>query len=264
MSTPYSYTVDACQSLEQSISPPRLARYLAASDQDKKAALELYRWNSELSQSMTFALHMVEVCLRNAIAESIQAAFGSEWYTQARFKINLGDYWAGRLEKAIETKQKEAGYKRREMNSGDIVSEMTFGFWREFLKAPYDKHIWNKKNSSGQLILAVAFPHLPTYKSRQNIYNNVNDLVKLRNRISHYEAIYDRSSLDRQHGKAIEAIGWICKDTKLWLEHHSTFPDVLAYRNQALPAISKPVPKPKKRDTALSKPRKREKALPTE
>ena len=242
MSKPFQYTNQACQALEKAISPSRLAKYLSKFDNNRESALKLYHWNSELSQAMTFPLHMLEVCIRNAVSEGIHICFGDQWYSDSGFKVILDDYWEAKLEEAVSKKTQKAVDRSKRLSSGDIISELTFGFWRELLKAEYEKHIWKKLGPSGCAVLLEVFPDLPVGKRRQDIYNNVDRLVKLRNRISHHEPIYERF-LQNNYNEAAETIGWISPDTKKWIGCHSNFLDVWSRKSQVIPR--RPVEKPK-------------------
>lgn len=225
MSTSYPYTSTIHRSLEKAISQPRLARYLSASGGCRDTALKLYHWNSVLSQSMIFPLHILEVCLRNTISNSLKASFGNKWYIHKGFLTALDRFSEDQLRKVYEQK----GKRKKILTEGDIISELTFGFWRELLKSRYNKHIWTKKSPTGKTLLKNSFPNLPFNKNRQDIYDNINNFVKLRNRISHYEAIYDIDDLrGKYYEKILDTTGWICCDTLDWLNFHSTFIDTLS------------------------------------
>jgi len=47
---------------------------------DHSRALELYRWNAELSAAFMVPMHICEVVLRNAIAGAIEEVYGPRWY----------------------------------------------------------------------------------------------------------------------------------------------------------------------------------------
>jgi hypothetical protein len=115
--------------------------------------------------------------------------------------------------------------KKKPVTEGDVVANLVFGFWGELLTSRYDKHIWKKSRST-------AFPHLPTTKDSQDIYNRVHEIIKLRNRISHHEPIV-RKKLEFLYASMLEVTGWICADTRNWVEHHCDFDAVHRNRPQA-------------------------------
>jgi len=59
--------------IEQAVSPERLASYRARAGGDLVTAVELYRWNGELSGAMWETLDHVEVLVRNARADRMAA-----------------------------------------------------------------------------------------------------------------------------------------------------------------------------------------------
>ncbi|MEM8723811.1 MAG: Abi family protein [Cyanobacteria bacterium P01_G01_bin.39] len=211
----YPYTSSQIASLEKSISPARISTYQRISGGNKVKALELYYWNMALGQSLYVSLQTLEVSLRNAIAEAIEHIFGQTWYAQARFKTILSSWSRTALESTV--RKVTANNKRRgkPVSAGDIVANLTFSFWRELLKQRYDVHLWNSQ-------LKIAFPNLPVRRDNQDIYNRVNKIISLRNRIAHHEPII-ASKLTSLYNSMLEIIGWICLDTRDWVDHHCDF-----------------------------------------
>lgn len=54
------------------LSTPRLTPYLELTNGNVKEALQLYRWNIELSGALYEAVHVVEVIIRNAVDEQLR------------------------------------------------------------------------------------------------------------------------------------------------------------------------------------------------
>ena len=105
MSILYEYDERVCAGLEKAISKPRLARYLRACNHKRELALELYKWNAALSESILFTLQMLEVCLRNTVSSSIQTVFGRNWYKQPRFDTIVSSIAKKNMQKARRTKR---------------------------------------------------------------------------------------------------------------------------------------------------------------
>ena len=202
----YLYTPVQIASLEKSISPARLSTYQKLSNGTLVDAIRIYHWNIALGQSLYLPIQNLEVSLRNTISNSIENLFGLHWYSELKFEMILTS-WAKQTLK--ETVKKTQQKKRNRLTPGDVVANLTFGFWREMLKRHYDRHIWNKK-------LSVAFPYLPDTKNNQDVYNSVDQIIKLRNRISHHEPIIKKGKLRFLYVSMLEIIGWICLDTKDW------------------------------------------------
>lgn len=212
----YTYTPVKIASLEKSISPARLSTYQKLSNGNKVDAILLYHWNIALGQSLYLPIQKVEVSLRNTISTSIENLFGQHWYSAPNFQIILTTWAKKTLKEAVQKTQKNGRTKNRLITPGDVVSNLSFGFWRELLKTHYDKHIWNKK-------LSVTFPYLPIKKNNQDVYNLIDKIIKLRNRISHHEPIIKQNKLCSLYSSMLVIIGWICLDTKDWVEHHCDF-----------------------------------------
>ncbi len=217
----YDYTQQGLKSLKRTVSAARLSTYKARVDGDLAQAISLYQLNISLSQALYLPLQMLEVSLRNVISKSIENIFGIHWFNEQKF-INIlkskDDWMRKSLREAVRVSKNHCHPKN--VAAGDVISRLTFGFWRELLKSHYKPHIWTKQ-------LSIAFPNLPHYKYRQDIYNRVDQALKLRNRISHHEPIIKRSRrLDNEYQFILGTIGWMCLDTKKWTEYHSNFAEI--------------------------------------
>lgn len=222
MQPPYPYTPAQIASLEKSISPARLSTYQIVSKGSTADAIRLYYWNIALGQSLHLPIQTVEVSLRNTISNSIESLFGQRWYSVVKFQLILTPWAKKTLKEAVQKTTKNNRRKNKPATAGDVIANLSFGFWRELLKTHYDPHIWKKK-------LAVAFPNLPSTKSNQDVYNSVDKIIKLRNRISHHEPII-KGGLVPLYNLMLDTIGWICLDTKGWVEHHCDFMAIHANR----------------------------------
>ncbi|NJK58560.1 MAG: Abi family protein [Pleurocapsa sp. SU_5_0] len=145
MQPKYSYTRPKTTSLAKSISPARLSTYGRLSNGTKADAIHLYYWNMSLSQSLYIPIQTLEVSLRNIVSNSISSVFGQDWYLQARFKKTL-DGWANTsLEKAIEKATESTSKKGKLLTEGDVIANLSFGFWGALLAQRYKLSIWNKR-----------------------------------------------------------------------------------------------------------------------
>ncbi len=71
--------------------------------------------------------------------------------------------------------------------SGQIVAELTFGFWTTLLSQPYHQRVWAPDRTA---LIRAVFPHLPPVpNNRQAVHQRYNDLRFMRNRIMHHEPI---------------------------------------------------------------------------
>lgn len=211
----YPYTPAQIASLEKTISPARLSTYQRLSEGNVVDAIRLYHWNMALGQSLHIPIQTLEVSLRNSIAEAIENCFGQNWYSQPRFETILSGWAKTTLQDTVSTVTDNNSRRGKPVTAGDVIANLSFGFWRELLKSRYDRHIWNKQ-------LVTAFPHLPANKNNQDIYDRINKIIKLRNRISHHEPII-RGKLNSVYNSMLEVTGWICLDTRDWVKHHCNF-----------------------------------------
>lgn len=222
MQPEYPYTPAQIASLEKTISPARLSTYRRLSGGDTVNAIRFYYWNMALGQSLHIPIQSLEVALRNTISIAISDLFGQNWYLQARFKTILTPWAERTLNTAVAQANKESRRKRKPLVEGDVIANLSFGFWGELLAPRYNKHIWKKR-------LNTAFPCLPATKNSQDIYNSVHKIIKLRNRISHHEPIIG-GRLNSLYDSMLEITGWICADTRDWVEHHCDFGTVYSNR----------------------------------
>ena len=200
--------------LEKSISANRLSTYkLSAIHHSYPDTIVNYLWNTKLSENFYQLLQNLEVALRNAIYD----AFTVHFSTQPFFYL-------------YETDIKQPYIKRREYHSfgcwkmigkvksnftnqgvppsdGKIIAQLNFGFWTTLLN---EKHYRIKM---WRVILADVFPHYTFTKSRDNdmkqIAKKIDKIRTFRNRIFHYEPIFNQGGLDAIHNDIIDVLGWI-------------------------------------------------------
>lgn len=114
---------------------------------------------------------------------------------------------------AVEELKRE----RRDLSPGKVIAELKFSFWVGLLGPQYDGTIWRR-------CLYKAFL-AGGGKPRKNVHARFNALRRFRNRIAHHEPIFHRA-IKVTHIEIIEAIGWMCKQTAAWADHHSRFENV--------------------------------------
>lgn len=187
-----------------SLSPPRLGSYLAATGNNVKGALRLYRWNIDMSGAVYEALHVVEVVLRNALdaqisqwnATQINVATGTvhstDWlmdpsHLLRRLAGRDIDNAADHARKALKTGNRRG----RSPRHPDVLAQLSFGTWRFLLP----------DNDPGRLLLWTdalhrAFPHLTITPSQ--LVAQVAGLHRLRNRVAHLEPLLQPDLLEEE------------------------------------------------------------------
>jgi hypothetical protein len=76
----FDYSPGHASAIEASMTPVRMAAYLAASKGDPVKALRLYERNTLLSEAFYSPLQTVEIVIRNAFHKQLLNSFGPQWY----------------------------------------------------------------------------------------------------------------------------------------------------------------------------------------
>lgn len=213
-------TVKLLSELEPSISPARLQRYRPSNGDDLDTIVN-YLWNVSLAESLFSSLNAVEIALRNGLHTTLAQHFGTPaWYDRR-----------GLLEQAQSFNV--AQVKQRIQNYGDavtpdrIVSELPFGFWVVILSRTYDARLWRGQNAAS---LKNAFLRIPRKnRQRQQIHQQYNEIRELRNRVFHYEPIYDDARLQHRHAEIKRGLLWLNPRMVEALEWYDRFPEVYAH-----------------------------------
>jgi hypothetical protein len=202
--------------LQRRLSPERLAPYVRAAG-TVPAALRLHRWNTAVSAALFEDLANVEVVLRNALDERLQA-----WHVA---RHGSGDWWDD-PDRVLEPQRHEdvAIAKARltkPATHGRILAELNFGFWRFLLSRRYEATLWTP-------ILRHAFPRL-TPPRRGEIGDRLQRLNRLRNRIAHHEPVH-ALVLQSLHEDCLFVAAAICDVTEDWVRRTSRVQATLAIR----------------------------------
>ncbi len=204
---------------ERIVSKKRMNRYVMACGGNTRKAMILYRYNIELSQVMFAIICHFEVALRNAIDTILTSHFGSEWLKDSSQKGGLFDTPATKRD---YDNVRNAFAKLQKLNlysHSKLLASMEFGFWKyQFAPAQYART--DKK-------LMKVFPKKArsTAKRKYNIsyiFNELDKINTLRNRIAHHEPIcfsvktpiiYTDYILN-EYSKIIMLFSWMGVDSK--------------------------------------------------
>jgi len=203
--------------LVASLSPERLATYVAATGGDRARAMRLYTWNTAMSAAFYGPLQGLEVALRNAMHRELTAAYGPTWYDHPACGFD-----AGTLNRIAGAKDelRRGGYP---IDPPHLVAALPFGFWVALLgrggrgaglgmpKRNYEMTLWRP-------CLHKAFPHARL--QRVQAHRPLDYLRTLRNRIAHHEPIFTRH-LAADFRSILTVTGWTCPSTRDWIDHHS-------------------------------------------
>lgn len=204
--------------LERHLTPERLRPYRDAAGGVLADAVRLYEWNGLASGAMHEILGKVEVLLRNALDRRLQE--------RHELSGRAGDWWDDPTAVLDERRREDARrarqhVRRQPVTHGRILAELSFGFWRYLLSSRYEATLWTPA-------LRHGFPHLRP-AGRQRIYQPVDHLHALRNRVAHHEPIH-RLDLAKYENDAVFVAG--CMDPGLadWIRATSRLTEVLARR----------------------------------
>ncbi len=180
-------------------------------DGDLSFAIELYEYNSRVSEAFYIALQSLEICFRNTINDCMIGVYGVDWMHNNSAGLTYS------AQNEILDAHKELGGEES-LPSDAIVAQLKFAFWVGLLGPKYDATLWRKALFKGFL--------KTTGKKRSEVQQRFNAIRRFRNRVAHHEPIFDRE-LEKTHSEILEAIGWMCKDTMAWAKHNSRVPSVL-------------------------------------
>lgn len=172
--------------MESFLSVDRMNKYLRLTDGDKYKAADLYMQNLNKCQVLYTRLHWLEIGLRNAVNYQLSQKYGHEWFNSS--SIGLGEKEQAQIQKAKNNLQKE----KKLLSNGNVIAEINFGLWVNLFNFPYDT-LWRH-------CLRKAFKPKTGKLERKQLSKILHPILKLRNRIAHYEPIlfYDLLKMDRE------------------------------------------------------------------
>jgi len=202
----------AHEGLEEALSTERFNRYLEWADSDRERAIALYTLNSRLSEALYLPMQMLEIALRNRIHTVMRTVFHDRWFCdEGRL---LGRRQPEQLEKAIA----DIKDQNREGTAGQIVAELTFGFWTAMLGADYED-LWQ------QTLHRIAKKPNGKGLRRKDLSGPLTPIRALRNRVAHHEPII-AWNLPKHYQNIIEITAWLSPPAAIWCQEYCRFPEV--------------------------------------
>ncbi len=210
--------------IAERLAPDRLGSYLKATEGELHAALDLYGWNTRISAALYEDLGGLEVVFRNAVDAALVAhgqacGWPQVWHErQQMFTVKTWD--------TIEVARHRASRHGGPDAHGQVIADLNFGIWRFLCTPHYLTSLWVPA-------LVGVFPDHPDAGDPRRVRADVEDRIQrlhfLRNRIAHHKPIHERD-LARDYRELLEVVGWICADSRAWVESDSRTPTVLANR----------------------------------
>ncbi len=202
------------QSLERSISSARLSTYSNHTNGNTHLIAN-YVLNAKISENFYFLLQNLEVSLRNAIYDG----FKSRYPDRNFFYLNETNS-RNRYQRRQEHHDRECwkmlcgakyNLRNRTINDGKIIAELNFGFWTKLMLSTDRKYtdMW-------RTIFLDVFPYYTAVHSvdsdKVSVGNKIDKIRSFRNRIFHYEPIFNYPNLEQIHDDILEVLGWLNKD----------------------------------------------------
>lgn len=203
------------------VSSVRLEAYRPVGGSDLDMLVN-YLWNIELSEALYPCLQTFEVALRNSIHTALSDHFQTElWFDQGI----LLEWQQARVQEAREALTQH----QKPHEPGRIVAELSFGFWSSMFNSPYEVPLWH---ANGARLISTVFPHLPrTLRTRKKISQRVERIRRMRNRVFHYEPVWNKEDLASLHHQIDEALSWISPEMREVMALSDKFNSV--FRNKA-------------------------------
>src|SRR5271155_1313070 len=175
---PFVYSFEAQSKFNRTITIDRLTSYLAVTKGDTASAIMLYERNTMISEGLYGILQPLEISVRNAIHDVMSKDTARlDWYELPLFQPQ-------EIRTIAEAKANITRWKKT-ISPGRVVSELTFGFWVKLISAKYEKTLWVPH-------LYKSFPALRK-PDRVTIFNRLDNIRNLRNRVAHHEQILSRN-----------------------------------------------------------------------
>lgn len=175
-------------------SASRMERYLLASGNDEKKAIELYRANLQVSKAFHPLIGIFEVILRNRLNDILGDHFAdANWILNQRAGFMVDPALRYRYKRSGEFRQND--FLKREVDkvekrlikagkpvvAGAILSEQTLGFWTDLFEVHHYRLLRGKP--------IQIFSALPPGYGRKEVSAALDTIRRFRNRIFHHEPI---------------------------------------------------------------------------
>lgn len=176
------------------LSVERLTTYVRLAERNTQKAADLYIENLNKCQDFYAKLHWLEVGLRNAMNRELSQKYGVEWFDNPH--VGLGLKEQGQIAKAKEHLARD----KKPLSNGNMIAELSFGLWVNLFNSPYEK-LWRYP-------LRKAFAGHNGKLERHVISKKLRPILKLRNRIAHYEPILHYDLPEIEHD-IVDIVRWI-------------------------------------------------------
>ncbi len=167
------------------VSEPRLTYYeYYLNCKTPAEKLSAYFAYQELSSYFLPIIQLIEISMRNAIDMELVKKFGCDWYS---------------IIPQSETSKQLVAYAKSKLpnqpDRNDVICRLTLGFWIYMLDAEYRNtqlscYIWSDDVQKNVFPLAYNILNPKTRMSVKAIFDDMQKVLELRNRLFHHEPIW--------------------------------------------------------------------------
>lgn len=198
--------------LERAFSPERLAAY-ADPDRpdDPRETIARYVWEQALVNAIHPALHTLEVSFRNELARAATRLTAGRGFRTDGIPSWLDatpSMLMEREQEKVRAAKERMASDRRRGTEARLIARLDFGFWVALCRDAYadtraaGPRLWPRA-------LDIAFQKRPrTVTTRAEVHHRFDRVRKFRNRVAHYQAVWDQEYL-AHHEYIVETLGWI-------------------------------------------------------
>ena len=125
--------------IERIISNERLQPYLTYHKDNQEKAIQHYKSNILVSEAFYPLLSILEIGLRNSIDYQLTIRFNDKnWFENHEFIKIASRFQIDRISDARSNILSE----KKEITSGRIISELSFGFWTSLFDTKFEMTLW--------------------------------------------------------------------------------------------------------------------------
>lgn len=205
--------------IRAALSAPRSGTYIAACGGDTAKAVDLYGWNARVSAALMLPAHFAEISTRNAAADVLERLYGPRWPWNPTFEASLPS--TGRYNPRRDLQSTRSSNP----TTGKVIAELKFVFWQKLFTSRNDVRLWEPH-------IAWAFPYasaMPAASLRNRVYQDLDVLRHLRNRLAHHEPVFTRNLLD-DLTRTLDLIELRSRNTSDWVRAMEDVTTILAER----------------------------------
>jgi hypothetical protein len=184
-------------------------------------AVDLYAWNARVSAALLAPLHICEIVVRNAVSDALEAVYGANWPWSPVFEYSLP---APRL--GYSSRADLSNSRFGVATTGKVIPELKLVFWQKMFTRRHDLRLWD---GNLRRVMPNLDPAKPISQLRLDIYDSLEQIRFLRNRIAHHEPIFQRN-LTSDFLKIGALVEFRCKVTSAWMMRNQEASAILEER----------------------------------